>query len=142
MDEGSGNYFGKKLLNAFFYKKMPQHLHDKFLKEYETNLETVLDGLYKSENPSAFLANYARFLVNNKNEAFISNIIENGLEELFSNLIMCYKEELKKYSLHFVGSIGYLLQNEILQKAREYNINIRSFVKSPIDNIVQNLKLN
>jgi N-acetylglucosamine kinase-like BadF-type ATPase len=141
MDEGSGNYFGKKLLNAFFYKKMPQHLHNKFLKEHETNLGTILDGLYKSENPSAFLANYARFLVNNKNEPFICNIIENGLEVLFSNLIMCYKEELKKHSLHFVGSIGYLLQNEIIKKAREYNINIKSFVKSPIDNIVQNLKL-
>lgn len=142
MDEGSGNYFGKKLLNAYFYKRMPKALRKKFGSRFNLSLETVLNGLYENENPSAFLACFAVFLIENKSEPFIKDIIKNGLLELFSNLIMCYKEELETKQLHFVGSIAYYLQVEIIEEAKNRNITVGSFVKSPIDNIIEDIKKN
>ena len=136
MDEGSGNYFGKKILNAYFYNKLPKDLHKKFESSFDLSLESVLNGLYENENPSAFLASFAVFLIENKSEKFIRNIIKTGLKELFSNLIMCYKEELETKQLHFVGSIAYYLQEEIIEEAKNRSINVKSFVKSPIDNII------
>jgi N-acetylglucosamine kinase-like BadF-type ATPase len=139
MDEGSGNYFGKQLLNAYFYNKMPRELRLNFESNFDLSLEKILKGLYESENPSAFLASFASFLVKNKSEPFISNIIKKGIKELFSNLINCYEEELKTQRLHFVGSIAYYLQIEIIEEAEIRNISVRSFVKSPIDNIIKNI---
>ncbi|QTD37653.1 N-acetylglucosamine kinase [Polaribacter batillariae] len=140
MDEGSGNYFGKKLLNAYFYNKMPLELHEKFKKSFDLSLESVLKGLYENENPSAFLASFASFLIKNKSEPYIMDIIRKGIKELFSNLIMCYKEELKTKRLYFVGSIAYYLQVEIIEEAKNRNISVRSFVRRPIDNIIENMK--
>ncbi|WP_299546812.1 BadF/BadG/BcrA/BcrD ATPase family protein [Seonamhaeicola sp.] len=140
MDEGSGNYFGKQLLNSYFYNKMPVHLKDEFEGVFDVSLETVLKNLYEVNNPSAYLARFTPFLIDNKSEPFLNEIINKGLKALFDNLISCYKQELIDKPLHFVGSIGFYLQGEILEEAKRRNIKIRSFVKRPIDNVINNLE--
>ncbi|GGK34131.1 hypothetical protein GCM10007962_30700 [Yeosuana aromativorans] len=139
MDEGSGNYFGKQLLRSYFYNKMPPELHKKFEKSFDVSLDLILKNLYETENPSAYLGNFASFLIHNRTEPFIVSIIEKGIVELFDTLIACYKKELENSPLHFVGSIAYYLQKEILLEAKKRHIKIRSFVKRPIDNIVANV---
>ncbi|MEB8344728.1 N-acetylglucosamine kinase [Flavobacteriaceae bacterium KMM 6898] len=139
MDEGSGNYFGKKLLNAYFYNKMPQSLRKKFEDKYNLSIDFVLKYLYEQENPSAYLAKYSYFLIENRSNPFIKEIISTGIKDMFNNLINCYKQELQNYPLHFVGSIAYYLQDEVLKEANERNFRIRSFVKSPIDNIIDKI---
>ncbi len=141
MDEGSGNYFGKQLLKAYFYKKMPEKLREKFSESFNLSLNNVLEGLYERDNPSAFLASFASFLIQNKNHSFIRKIINKGISDLFDNLIACYKTELQNNSLHFVGSIAFYLQAEIIEEAKSRNYKVRSFVKRPIDNIVKNYKI-
>lgn len=141
MDEGSGNYLGRKLLNAFFYNKMPLELHKKFEKKYDLSLDSILKGLYEKENPSAFLASFASFVIENQSEEFMNTIIEKSLIELFDNLIMCYEEEITTKPLHFVGSIAYYLQTKIIKEAEKRNIWIRSFVRRPIDNIILNFNV-
>ncbi|MGM5470021.1 N-acetylglucosamine kinase [Flavobacteriaceae bacterium LMO-SS05] len=139
MDEGSGNYFGKQLLKAYFYKKMPSELQKKFEERFDVSLDLVLKNLYEIENPSAYLANFASFLIQNRLEPFISKIIKRGIAELFDNLIACYTKELKNNPLHFVGSIAYFLQEDILLEAKKRRIKIESFVKRPMDNIIANI---
>ena len=139
MDEGSGNYFGKKLLNAYFYNKMPSDLRIKFEEVYDLSIDSVLQNLYDKENPSAYLAKYSYFLIENRSNSFIEKIINEGIKDLFNNLIGCYEKELKDCPLHFVGSIAYYLQEVILKEAKERHIRIRSFVKRPIDNIINNI---
>lgn len=139
MDEGSGNYFGKQLLNAYFYKKMPKDIRKQFEEKYNLSIDFVLKNLYEEENPSAYLAKYSYFLIENRSNLFIKEIISTGVKDLFNNLISCYKKELQNCPLHFVGSIAYYLQDEILKEANERRIRIRSFVKSPIDNIIEKI---
>lgn len=139
MDEGSGNFFGKQLLKAYFYNKMPSALHEKFKANFDLSLDIVLKSLYQEENPSAYLANFAKFLIQNRSEPFIAKIISIGIFELFDNLIMCYNKELESNPIYFVGSIAYYLQVEILKEAKKRHIKIGSFVKKPMDNIVANV---
>jgi N-acetylglucosamine kinase-like BadF-type ATPase len=139
MDDGSGNYFGKKLLRAFFYDKMPLILKDKFSKAYNLNENFVLENLYEKENVSSYLAQYAEFLIENRSDPFIEKIIKEGVFEIFENLITPYDNELKKVPLHFVGSIAYFLQDAILLEANIRSYKIGSFVRSPIDNIISKL---
>ncbi|WP_299555068.1 N-acetylglucosamine kinase [Seonamhaeicola sp.] len=139
MDEGSGNYFGKKLLNTYFYNKMPLHLKDEFEGVFDVSLETVLKSLYDKENPSGYLASFTPFLIEHREAPFLRGIIEQGIKVLFDNLISCYNTELEEHPIHFVGSIAYFFQDYILEEARERHITIRSFVKRPMDNIIKNL---
>ena len=40
-DEGSGSYYGKKLLSAYLYKKLPAHLRDAFIERYDIGKDDI-----------------------------------------------------------------------------------------------------
>ncbi|KAB7530262.1 N-acetylglucosamine kinase [Flagellimonas olearia] len=136
MDECSGNYFGKKLLQAYFYKKMPHELFDRFGKQYDLSFEVIMKNLYGNRNPSSYLAGFSRFLIDNRSVPFMERIIKRGIGELFDDLISWYQKELVHHPLHFVGSIGYFLQEEIILEGARRGYMMGSFVKSPMDGIV------
>lgn len=139
MDDGSGNYFGKELLRAFFFAKMPLILRNKFSKAFNLNENVVLEHLYEKENVSGYLAQFAVFLIENRSHPFIKEIIDKGVFEIFENLIIPYANELKKVPLHFVGTIAYFLQEDILQEANKRGYKVSSFIRAPIDNLISQL---
>ena len=61
MDYASGNYYGKYLIRAFYFNKMPQYLRDEFSKNYDLSPNTIKNKLYREENPNTYLASFARF---------------------------------------------------------------------------------
>jgi hypothetical protein len=80
-------------------------------------------------------------LIHHRSHPFIATIINKGIKELFDNLISCYAKELKSNPLHFVGSIGYYLREEIILEAKNRHFKIGSFVKKPIDNLIGNINI-
>jgi N-acetylglucosamine kinase-like BadF-type ATPase len=47
MDEASGNYFGKRLIRDYFYKKMPAQIALDFEKRFDLNPDVIKTNLYK-----------------------------------------------------------------------------------------------
>jgi N-acetylglucosamine kinase-like BadF-type ATPase len=139
MDDGSGNYFGKQLLRAYFYDKMPKHIKDKFAKSYDLDEENIFKNLYGSGNVSEYLAQFAKFLVDNRKDPFIKKTIQHGIKKVFDNLLNPYHSELQSVPLHFVGSIGYFLQEDIREEAHIRKIEIKSFVRRPINGLIDRI---
>ena len=46
-DEGSGTYFGRKMLVSYLYKTMPEDLQELFYKVYQVDKETVINNIYQ-----------------------------------------------------------------------------------------------
>lgn len=137
MDEGSGNYFGKELLKAYFYKQMPKDLRLLFEKDYNLKEKEVLKKLYKSSVPNKYLAEFARFLFKNEHHTFIKQLIIRGMNTFVNNHIALYSQELKTVPLHFVGSIAYYTQDYIALALSKKGLKATSFIKSPIENIIK-----
>lgn len=135
MDDASGNYFGKILLRDYFYKKMPKKLHDMFQKEYNLFPDDVKLKLYKEENPNAYLASFASFLILHKNEAYSSAIIKQGFASFIENQITQY-DRVYDLPIHFIGSISYLLQEELKTALTSFRLNAGNFIQKPIDALV------
>jgi N-acetylglucosamine kinase-like BadF-type ATPase len=55
MDEASGNYFGKILLRAYYYNKMPKGLAEKFENEFNLEADHIKENLYRKSNPNMYL---------------------------------------------------------------------------------------
>lgn len=142
MDDGSGNYYGKELLRAYFYGKMTEHLQGKFSKAFNIKEEVVLENIYKKQNVSQYLAQYAQFIIENRYDPFIREMIRKGIYKFFENLVSPYHKELETVPLHFVGSIAYFLQEDILLEATKRGYRVDSFVRAPIDNLVNRLSVN
>ena len=105
MDDGSGNFFGRKLLRDYYYHKMPQDLGIKFAKEYNLDADVIKENLYKQPNPNTYLAKFARFIVENKEHPYCKGVIHKGFQQFVNNHIMQF-ELATKVPISFVGSIA------------------------------------
>jgi N-acetylglucosamine kinase-like BadF-type ATPase len=140
MDEGSGNYFGKELLKGYYYKQMPEDLRTKFESTYNLNEKKVTNKLYRSSTPNKYLAEFAHFLFENKRHPYISKLIKDGINKFIENHVLQFREELNSAPIHFVGSIAYYSMDFINTALLEKGIRVSSFVKRPIENLINHLE--
>lgn len=113
-DEGSGNFYGKLLLQAYFYKMMNSSLDEKFIESFPFVREEYLSQLYSSPRISFELAQFFPFLINNKNEALIQEIINTGIRAFYEARLKEY-EPKNSIPVYIVGNVGNQLKLEYLQ---------------------------
>ena len=60
-DEGSGNYFGKKILKLYMTNNLPRNLKTNFEKNFDISYEKIMTNVYHSERPNFFLSSFSLF---------------------------------------------------------------------------------
>ena len=141
MDYASGNYYGKYLIRAYYFNKMPEDLREEFSKNYDLSPNSIKNKLYREENPNTYLAGFAKFLIENKSNEYFKEIIFKGLERFIDYQILQY-DDFSKVDIHYVGSIAFYLQDEIKRIGKKYNLNTGKFIKRPIEGLVDYHKRN
>jgi N-acetylglucosamine kinase-like BadF-type ATPase len=136
MDEASGNYFGKKLIRDYYYDKMPKRISEEFEKQYDLEADTIKYNLYKEPNPNMYLASFAKFMFEFKDDKYIKRIIKKGFQEFFKYRISPY-HLTNESSIYFIGSIAFYFR-EILEKiAKKNDLVITDIIQRPIDNLIE-----
>lgn len=136
MDDGSGNFFGRKLIRDFYFHKMPQDLGFKFAKEYDLDPDVIKDNLYKQPNPNTYLATFARFLIENKDHPYCKGVIDKGFQQFVNNYIMQF-ELATKVPIHFVGSIAHFLREELTTVIERNDLILGVIRQRPIEGLVE-----
>lgn len=136
MDDGSGNFFGRKLLRDYYFHKMPQTLGMKFAKEYNLDADTIKENLYKQPNPNTYLATFARFMIENKEHPYCKGVIEKGLQQFVNNYIMQF-ELATKVPINFVGSISYYLREELATIIERNDLILGVIHQRPIEGLME-----
>ncbi|MBK8449933.1 MAG: hypothetical protein IPO78_08495 [Saprospiraceae bacterium] len=135
-DEGSGNYLGKSILQAYFLGKLDSELELKFEQEYPEIKQDFIFQLYHSESVSAFLAKYAAFIIKYKNHPSIAKIIEMAIDTFITTRLIIYKEK-QGIPVHLCGSIASLLSMEIKQRIIKFGLEPGTFLQKPITEIMK-----
>lgn len=135
MDYASGNYYGKYLIRAYYFNKMPKKLREEFAEKFDLSANTIKENLYRKENPNTYLASFAKFIIDNKTDSYFKDIIEKGLRRFIEYQIMQF-DNYKSVDIHYVGSIGYYLKEDIIKVGKEYGLKTSKFVKKPIEGLV------
>lgn len=134
-DEGSGNHMGKKLIHAYFSKKMPKHLADKFHETYHLTITTLNVNVYQKPMANAYLASFSKFVHEHKDEPFIQNIIYTSMSEFFENQVLP-NPEARFCEVNFIGSVAHYYEEIIRATASTYHLEVGHIVQKPIDNLV------
>jgi len=135
MDEASGNYFGKKLIVDYFYHKMPKKIADKFRNEFDLDIDHIKKNLYRAPNPNMYLATFAKFMFEFKEEKYIKKIIKKGFQEFFKYRILPYNKTAET-PIYFIGSIAYYFRDILEKVAQKNNLVITDVIQRPIDNLL------
>ena len=141
MDYASGNYYGKYLIRAYYFNKMPEYLREEFAESYDLSPNTIKNKLYREENPNTYLASFAKFLIDNKSNEYFKEIIFKGLERFIDYQILQY-DNFSNVDIHYVGSIAYYLREEITKIGKKYNLKTGKFIQRPITGLVDYHKRN
>ena len=135
-DEGSGTYFGKKILLSFLNQTMPKDLCALFAAEFKIDKETVITNTYQNPFPNSYLAGFSRFMIRHKQHPFIQVTLADGFQEFIDTNIKDYKE-YKNLVCHFVGSIAFYYQLELKAVCLKNQIKVGNVIQKPIANLYQ-----
>ena len=136
MDEASGNYFGKILIVDYFYNTMPKKIAQKFSKEFDLDADHIKKNLYRETNPNMYLASFAKFMFDFKEDKYIKKIIKKGFQEFFKYRVLPYNKT-SETPIYFIGSIAYFFRDILEKVAQKNNLVISDVIQRPIDNLLK-----
>ena len=140
MDEASGNYFGKRLLRDYFYKKMPSQLALDFEKRFNLDPDEIKNHLYKRHNPNMYLASFAEFIFTSKEvNGYFYKLISEGMLKFIEYRILCFKES-QNVPIHFIGSIAHFSEEIIKECMKPYHLELGNIIRRPIDGLIEYYK--
>ncbi len=141
MDEASGNYFGKRLIRDYYYKRMPPDLAKKFESEYNLDSDEIKRNLYKKENPNTYLANFAEFIFSNERNGYFYKLVHEGIQEFIHSRVLSFKQA-QNVPIHFIGTIAYFSEDIIRAVAQPYHLEIGNIIRRPIDALIEHYRKN
>lgn len=133
-DEGSGTWFGRKLITSYLYNLMPAELSFEFAEEYKIDKETVITNVYQKPSPNTYLASISRFMVNHRDHPFIINMLREGFQEFVDTNIKDYSN-YKELDTHFVGSIAFYYQDILREICLNNEVKLGQILQKPIEGI-------
>ncbi|MDB9963972.1 hypothetical protein OAD50_02735 [Vicingaceae bacterium] len=133
-DEGGGVDIGKRILKAFIEGRMDKDLKERFLKRYKTNVDNVLECMYKKPFANKYIANFSRFAYHNRENTFISEILQSSFRAYFKNMITRY-DDYQNLPLNLTGSIAFYYQEVIRKVAQEFNVKVGNILENPISGL-------
>lgn len=135
-DEGSGAVLGKLLVGDVLKKQLPEHLCEKFLKEYNLDRNTIIDRVYRKPAANRFLAQFAPFLEHNINEPSIKAIVMRSFTDFLVRNVASYPN-YKELPCNFVGSIALLQKDVLTEAASKLGITIGTIIQAPMEGLIK-----
>lgn len=136
-DEGSSNWLGRSLLKAFLNNLLPKEFELKFRKKYDLERAQILDKVYRQAQPALFLSSFSDFLIDNKNEEFVRNLVIKGFDIYFKTYIHPLVEKYPGIPLHMVGTVADGFQEYLHETAKSNGLKVKTIIKEPIFNLLK-----
>ena len=135
-DEGSGSWFGKRLLSSFLYHKLPAAINDDFVEQYGLDKLSITKRVYQEPNANVFLASFMTFLGRHKSDPFVQDWLDEGFKEFLDVHVACF-EGASTMPIHFVGSVAYHFQDALKKACADRGYRVGNIIKKPIDGLAQ-----
>ncbi len=130
-DEGSGGYFGKRILNGYYYKTMPEDLRNSLQNQYYMNLEPVLHKVYEEPQANRFVASFSKLLGEYKSHPYIREMVKKGFEA-FADKQLSFFEESKEMEIGFVGSIASVYEDILREVLESKGMKLSVIIRKPL----------
>jgi len=134
-DEGSGSYYGKILLKQFLTNQLPDEIHQALSQDFKLNRDVIVENVYMKPHANVYLASFMKVLSENKQNPWVQQLIQQGMEAFFQSHVLCYKNH-QRVPVHFIGSIAYHFEENLRKVADNLQVNVGTIIKKPIFGLV------
>jgi N-acetylglucosamine kinase-like BadF-type ATPase len=133
-DEGSGAHLGKLLLQAYFYRELPDDIQSDFEREYPEGKRAIINKVYAG-SANVYCASFATFLAARKQHAFVQKLIIDAFDEFLRRNVQKYAG-YNNLPINFVGSIAFHFKDLLEIALAEKNLKLGNVIKKPIEPLV------
>lgn len=135
-DEGSGASLGRRLLNAMYKSDFSEQHREMFERECMVNYNDIINGVYRSDKPAAFLAKFVPFIKEHISDAMFRNLVFCEFDLFFvKNIIRI--DNYKSYNIGFVGSVAAHFKEILDDVARFYSLTVTDTLQRPIERLAE-----
>ncbi|NDW09783.1 hypothetical protein [Dysgonomonas sp. 520] len=134
-DEGSGAVLGKMFISDCLKDLAPKHITQAFYELYRISVDDVLDLVYNKPFPNRFLSTLSFFLSEHIENEYVYELIYKNIKRFFKRNVLQY--DYQNYPVSFIGSVAHNYSDILLQVSKEYDIEIKQIVESPMPGLVK-----
>lgn len=136
-DEGAGVDMGRTLIRRLVDGSLGEGLEEAYLQFSGVDRTQVLEALYTHENPIQFLAGQVPFLVENKHQQHIKQLLEERIRLCLKTYVLpLVRRSTEK--IVFMGGVARIFSETLEQLCEELSLaNTRVLRESPIRAIVR-----
>lgn len=135
-DEGSGAGIGKELIRSFLNREMPENLREDLNEQYHLTRDNILQSVYQLPYPNRFLATFAPFAFEHRQEPSIRDLLDRQFSLFFQRSVLLL-EACQQLPVHFVGSVAQFFQEEIARNAVPFGLHLDRFQQDPMPGLIQ-----
>ena len=135
-DEGSGMHIGREVVRAYFYGFMPEELRMKFDAEYHLKLKEFVRRLYHEEQPSKYLATFAKFAGENQSHPYVQGLVKGCFKAFIEAFILRY-EDCKSLKVSFIGSVAFHFQDILRDSLNDYGLTMGEIMQAPAEGLIR-----
>jgi hypothetical protein len=114
---------------------MPKEVAAKFAQQYTGDESDFLNRLYKGELPNYYLASFAKFAMDNQDNAYLKGIVVEAFKSFFENQIVTYSD-YNKIPVNVVGSVGFFAKEIFKEVANGYGVQVGRVIQTPLEELV------
>jgi N-acetylglucosamine kinase-like BadF-type ATPase len=135
-DEGSGMHIGREVVRAYFYGFLPEELRQKFDSKYHLELKDFIQQLYHVEQPSKYLASFAKFAGEHQNHPFIHELVKDCFNA-FIGISVCRYVGCETMKVCFIGSVAYHFKDILKECLAEYGLTMGEVMPTPAEGLIR-----
>ena len=135
-DEGSGMHIGREVVRAYFYGFMPEELRQQFDATIHLELKSFIQRLYHAEQPSKYLASFAKFAGEHQDAPFIHDLVK-GCFKAFVEAFVLRFEDCKVMKISFIGSVAYHFQDILRESLADYGLTMGEVMPTPAEGLIR-----
>lgn len=135
-DEGSGMHIGREVVRAYFYGFMPEKLRCQFDATYHLELKDFIQHLYHEGQPSKYLASFAKFAGDNKDNPFIHDLVKGCFKAFVEAFVMRF-EDCNEMNVSFVGSVAYHFNDILKECLSDYGLTMGEVMQAPAEGLIR-----
>lgn len=134
-DEGSGAWIGKRLLRDYTYQIMPHTLRELFAQQFDLERSLILQGVYRSAAPGAYLGSFAPFALEHMHDAYIQALLQEGIQQ-YIQFYICRFTVSHDVAVHMIGGIAWRLQEMITAELHNKGMRVGKFIQTPMEGLI------
>ena len=134
-DEGSGSYFGKKVIADFLYNRLPAPMQDG-LVDLGWDKDKIIESVYRKPHANVFLASFMPFIVSHKSQPYVVEMVKEGFAQFIDRHVLSF-DNGKDVPVNFVGSVAHFFQDELKLVCKSEGVRFGEIVRRPIDGLVK-----